>query len=330
MAGISLDNAERLSRTLSVAAIPVVLAVGGWMIQRQLQNQTVQRDYVQLALSILQNPDPSKVSPEIREWAVDLLNENSPTKLSPAAVASLKSGKATLSGFSFSPSSDLTPDLQKSLETSLGGFQKYLAALGFTGHSETISVKIAPGIVVDNYTAEYNPATRSIVVASAFAKDEPSVLRQFAHAVFLPGGPGPPGQYDYDAIESGLATYFPCSFANQPVMGEKASEAGKALLPPSDLRSRRGFGEIHLNDWGSVQNDGSQVWGGAFWRIREVMGQQDADQLIAGTWQAFSSATEGDKFKLFANALVEKARSIQGGKYFDQVQAVFRERGLQL
>ena len=83
-----LDTAERFSRTLSIAAIPVVVAVGGWLIQRQLQDQTIRRDYVQLAVSILQSPDPSKVPPEIREWAVDLLDENSPTKLNAQAIKS--------------------------------------------------------------------------------------------------------------------------------------------------------------------------------------------------------------------------------------------------
>lgn len=67
-----LDTVEKISRMLSIAAIPVVIAIGGWLIQRQLQNQSIRRDYVQLALSILQNPDPSRVSPEIREWAVEL------------------------------------------------------------------------------------------------------------------------------------------------------------------------------------------------------------------------------------------------------------------
>jgi hypothetical protein len=110
-----LDNTEKISRIFSIAAIPVVIAVGGWLIQRQLQDQTIRRDYVQLALSILQNPDPSKVPPEIQEWAVDLLNQNSPTRLNAQAIEHLKSGAITLSGFSFVPSSVLTPELQKTL-----------------------------------------------------------------------------------------------------------------------------------------------------------------------------------------------------------------------
>lgn len=87
---------ERISKVLSIAAIPVVLAVGGWYIQKQLQNQTVSRDYVQLAVSILKEPDTSKIKPELRAWAVDLLSDNSPTKFSPEVAQQLKSGETTL------------------------------------------------------------------------------------------------------------------------------------------------------------------------------------------------------------------------------------------
>jgi hypothetical protein len=69
---------ERISKVISIAAIPVVLAAGGWLIQRQLQNQTVSRDYVQLAISILEEPDQQKVPQELREYAVQLLQTNSP------------------------------------------------------------------------------------------------------------------------------------------------------------------------------------------------------------------------------------------------------------
>jgi hypothetical protein len=91
-----LESFERISRTVSIAAIPIVLGVGGWFIQRQLQNQTVGAAYVNLAVTILENPDTTKVPKELREWAVDLLNDNSPTKLNEKAVASLKSGAVTL------------------------------------------------------------------------------------------------------------------------------------------------------------------------------------------------------------------------------------------
>jgi hypothetical protein len=90
------DIIERISKILSIAAIPIVIAVGGWYIQKQLQNQTVSRDYVQLAVSILKEPDQSKIKPELRSWAVDLLSDNSPTKLKPDVIAKLKSGEILL------------------------------------------------------------------------------------------------------------------------------------------------------------------------------------------------------------------------------------------
>lgn len=327
----SLDTAERISRMLSIAAIPVVIAIGGWLIQRQLQDQSIRRDYVQLAVSILQNPDPSKVPPEIRDWAVELLNENSPTKLNAEAVANLKSGKATLSGFTFVPTAALTPDLQKALETSLQRFKEYLVNLGFEVPSENVSVKVSSGTEIDdiNFVAAWDPKTHSIMVASAFARDDVSVLRQFAHNLLLASGKPFP-DYDKDAIESGMATYLPCSFADNPMLGEKASAAAKALYPPQDLRKRRKFAEIRLADWGSVQNDGSEVWGGALWDIRQLLGREAADRLITNAWQAFAPTKKGNAYVSFANNLLANSKSIEGGRYTEQVRKIFQERGLGL
>jgi hypothetical protein len=77
-------------------AIPVVLAFGGWVIQQRLQNQTVSRDYVQLAVSILKEPQTSNVDPQMRTWAVQLLNDNSPTRFNSQVFEQLKSGAAQL------------------------------------------------------------------------------------------------------------------------------------------------------------------------------------------------------------------------------------------
>jgi hypothetical protein len=327
-----LDTAEKFSRMVSIAAIPLVLGVGGWMIQRSLQDQSIRRDYVQLALAILQNPDTSKVPPEIREWAVDLLNDNSPTKLNPEAVKNLKSGSVTLPSFSFTPSSALTPALKQTLEASLEGFKKYLANLGFTVPSQTISVEISPGTVIERdggqAIALWNPKTHSILVPSAFASDKVTVLRQFAHEMLAPSGTT---AADYYAIESGVASYFPCSFANHPMVGDDASEAGKAIAAPQDLRRRRSVSEVKWKDWVSVENDGSEVWGGALWQVRELLGAEKADRLIADTWRAFSfKDAEGKAYAAFVNLLLANSASIDGGKYTAQIRAVFEQRGVRM
>lgn len=93
---LNWDVIERISKTLSMVAIPIVLAIGGWFIQQRLQNQTLNRDYVQLAVSILKEPQDGKFDPEMRTWAVQLLNDNSPTKFNARVFDQLKSGAAQL------------------------------------------------------------------------------------------------------------------------------------------------------------------------------------------------------------------------------------------
>ena len=105
-----LETIERVSKTLSIAAIPIVLSIGGWIIQRQLQNQTVSKDYVQLAVSILKEPESSTIKPEMRAWAVQLLNDNSPTKFTPQVSEQLKTGQAQLpANFEVSSSAATNP-----------------------------------------------------------------------------------------------------------------------------------------------------------------------------------------------------------------------------
>ncbi|MEP6921579.1 MAG: hypothetical protein ABI967_10685 [bacterium] len=94
--GAKWETAERLARTLSIVAIPVVLAIGGWIIQQRIQNQAVSRDYVQLAVSILKEPESAKVDPDMRAWAVQLLNDNSPTRFTPKFTEQLKTGQVQL------------------------------------------------------------------------------------------------------------------------------------------------------------------------------------------------------------------------------------------
>ena len=95
------DTAEGISRTLSIAAIPFVLAVGGWIIQKRLQDQTVKRDYVQLAVTVLKEPASSK---DMKKWAVDLLNDNSPTRFTPDIEKSLSDGTIQLpTNFNLTP-----------------------------------------------------------------------------------------------------------------------------------------------------------------------------------------------------------------------------------
>ncbi|PHN31373.1 hypothetical protein [Pseudomonas sp. ICMP 460] len=81
-----------LSQIFSILAIPVVLALIGFWVQRSLQEQQIKRDYVSLAVSLLlpKKEGEKETSPELRSWATELLNDSSPVKLSKKQSESLR------------------------------------------------------------------------------------------------------------------------------------------------------------------------------------------------------------------------------------------------
>jgi hypothetical protein len=96
------DYLERIAKILSLIAIPVILAVGGWWIQNALSQRTVSKDYVELAVSILSKPE-GEVDTGLRAWAVDLLNANSPVPFEEEIAKKLSKGEVTLPTLHHSP-----------------------------------------------------------------------------------------------------------------------------------------------------------------------------------------------------------------------------------
>lgn len=88
----SLEKALLISQIFSMIAIPVVLALIGYWVQRGVQDQQIKRDYVNLAISLLVPKKEGEVqtTPELKNWAVKLLNDSSPVKLSEPEIISVK------------------------------------------------------------------------------------------------------------------------------------------------------------------------------------------------------------------------------------------------
>ena len=90
----SWDKIEQIGRIVSLAAIPIAipiaLAIYGSITQNALQKQTISRDYVQIAVSILKEKE---VDPALRGWAADLLAADSPTKIPDELQAKLRGGE---------------------------------------------------------------------------------------------------------------------------------------------------------------------------------------------------------------------------------------------
>lgn len=89
------DGAEQIAKIVSLIAVPIILGVGGWWIQNALSERSINKDYVQLAVTILTSSE-SDVDPSLRAWAVDLLNANSPVKLDEQVAEKLLTGEVSL------------------------------------------------------------------------------------------------------------------------------------------------------------------------------------------------------------------------------------------
>lgn len=88
----ALEKALLISQIFSMIAIPVVLAAIGYWVQRGIQDQQIKRDYVNLAISLLVPKKEGEVqtTPELKDWAVKLLNDSAPIKLSEPEIISVK------------------------------------------------------------------------------------------------------------------------------------------------------------------------------------------------------------------------------------------------
>ena len=77
----ALNKLQSVATILSAVAIPIVIAVVGWQVQSSMSSESIKKDYVQMAIGILR--DESKRNDEqMRRWAVDVLNKNSPVPFS--------------------------------------------------------------------------------------------------------------------------------------------------------------------------------------------------------------------------------------------------------
>ena len=90
------EKAEIIAKIFSLVLIPIVLVVGGWLIQTKIAHTNTEQEYVKLAISILNNKQENNDSKELRNWAVDLLNKYSPIELTKEQKEGLSTGKINL------------------------------------------------------------------------------------------------------------------------------------------------------------------------------------------------------------------------------------------
>ncbi len=94
LTGCATMNQESLNKWQSIAsigasiAIPLILAIVGYVVQDKISTEGLRKDYVQIAISILKE----RQDEDLRKWAVTVLDENSPIPFSKDVRMKLEKG----------------------------------------------------------------------------------------------------------------------------------------------------------------------------------------------------------------------------------------------
>jgi hypothetical protein len=226
--------------------------------------------------------------------------------------------------------SQVSPDLQAKLQQALTAYQQYFQGLGFRPTADHVTVDVSkdvlPGVI-----AYYDFSTNTLVINEAHAHDTDLLLREYSHHVLYskPSLKAADRTWAYLAIESGLANYFVCSSRNSPAFGEATSRRLELPAKNWSLQNDRKFAE-QRPDWGSAMADGAQIWGGAFWDLRQKLGQKVADRLLYRAWFSLEAAdVESNEPKRFLDVLLKTDALVPGSKHSDEIKAVFKARGME-
>jgi hypothetical protein len=87
----TFERAKNIATIVSALAIPIVLTLASYFIQQQLASEGLQKDYVGIAAGILKE-NAANQEPELRAWAVHVLEEKSPVPFSKKVKESLITG----------------------------------------------------------------------------------------------------------------------------------------------------------------------------------------------------------------------------------------------
>jgi hypothetical protein len=234
-------------------------------------------------------------------------------------VDSLKKSVAQIEKRHFEPSSVLTPELQRTLEPLLAKFQVFVAALGYTTKQVQINILIAaddksmPGAY-----AFYDEEHHRIWMIREAAGDPGNMLREYMHSVlYSPGTPTSVDRLDQDwqyyAVESGLAYYFPASF----------------LDSPDTMQLKLGETALWDETSGTFQKamyDRAKVWASICWQLRKSIERSGFERALLATWFEFEKSNKDTQFaRDFARKLLDRLGPASG-----TASGILKSRGVKL
>jgi hypothetical protein len=93
----TLHKVKEVAKILALVAVPIIVAWGTQVIQNRIAAEGTRKDYVTLAVGILTKKKDEQPDIELRQWAVEVVDKNSPVPLPASLKERLRVGGADLS-----------------------------------------------------------------------------------------------------------------------------------------------------------------------------------------------------------------------------------------
>jgi Spy/CpxP family protein refolding chaperone len=224
------------------------------------------------------------------------------------------------------------------LKVAFENFQNYFQKIGFNAPKGEVKIKLDDKLQLNSF---YEVPTNTVIVSSSLVDDFEFSLHQYVHHVLSAVNKRYLSAHSRyaESIGEGLADYFTCSFTGDPLVGEKSIHKfqkafGKDRFPNDfmrNLKNDRSFKEAYSSDpkTSEVHSVG-EIWGGAFWEIRELLGQDLADKLLFATWKSLSpSDLSGLSEGKFVKRLLKQYEPLEDGNQRERLEEIFRRRDLE-
>jgi hypothetical protein len=225
--------------------------------------------------------------------------------------------------------------IQQKLSLSVSAFLVYFQKLGY--EPKTTDINIRTNEQEEGFLSYYDAASNTIAVRPELAEDETLILHEYAHKVLYSSLPfdalNGNTKWKYSAIiEGGLADYFVGSFRDQSVIGAVAAQrlgpAAKGALPMNLENSER----ITTTDLRGTDlpliNRLQLAWGGAFWELRQKLGQDAVDKSLYRAWRALNDQNHAFVARSFIANVAVQLRTTAGEHTVKILRDVLGRRGV--
>jgi hypothetical protein len=206
--------------------------------------------------------------------------------------------------------------------------------VGYRSDGTPVTLVIAAPKDESGAFAYYEPGQNRVVLSRCAAGETGIVFREFSHHVLLRSL-----SFDYDkannmvlnAIETGLVSYFACSYQNEPTLGrQQDASSNAAMINLENKKSLASAGSLKMTDLSSMYDVG-EAWGGLFWDVRRVVGAALADQIMFAAWHELPPPERRPSYAVeMTQKILAQVRARASEQMQRDVRAIIGQRDLTL